>query len=428
MAARWYYQKNGTQFGPVRSRELKAMAVSGKLLPADLIKRDDMPGWRSAGSINVLFAPASIEASTDPVPVVPSVWEIDERTENDKSSSSPSDSKRIPFWESPILITVSMVLCFPVGLLMVWMHSTWSNSQKWIWTGALAIFLVILSIIGDQARKEDLRLLAAADAKWQDGDKASAVAMYRPLLSRLRESEASLAYGRVVDFDVENGDSGSTRKLMEAAATRKVYPSVNHPEAKNLRAKIDAEAMILHAKVDAEARIAAAKSIVPDTPAQIPHDQAPENHGKAILSDVSSGGQSVTAESKTAAPLGATPLKTAVTTPQGQDYNGWSQARFANRFMKRATSYKTESEVIIDIEVGLELPMATGVFPLLVRLFDEDGNYLTHFVTKEKYTINATFLSPGFIPFRRTGNRLIYPVNRRDLRDTAILEVGFCGN
>jgi GYF domain 2 len=62
MASFWYYRKNGTQYGPVASRELKAMAASGKLIPTDMISREDLSGWRTAGSAKGLFTPVDSPA------------------------------------------------------------------------------------------------------------------------------------------------------------------------------------------------------------------------------------------------------------------------------------------------------------------------------------------------------------------------------
>jgi antitoxin component YwqK of YwqJK toxin-antitoxin module len=69
MASFWYYRKNGTQYGPVASRELKAMAASGKLIPTDMISREDLSGWRTAGSAKGLFTPTTSRTkSSSPIP------------------------------------------------------------------------------------------------------------------------------------------------------------------------------------------------------------------------------------------------------------------------------------------------------------------------------------------------------------------------
>lgn len=85
---------------------------------------------------------------------------------------------------------------------------------------------------------------------------------------------------------------------------------------------------------------------------------------------------------------------------------------------------------------------------MLVRLFDRNGNPLTHFTTREGFTVNEAVYDmhmevyerakkvgssrDGYgYPIRRPtllkrkGNRLTYNVNVRDLRDAAIVELGF---
>jgi len=92
----------------------------------------------------------------------------------------------------------------------------------------------------------------------------------------------------------------------------------------------------------------------------------------------------------------------------------------------------------------------TPKVPILVRLFDSDGHYLTHFVTSERFTMNEIICGNenrvyensmrvwsrfGETPeqhgdykallLRETGNSFVYPVSRRHLRDAAIVEIGF---
>lgn len=76
---------------------------------------------------------------------------------------------------------------------------------------------------------------------------------------------------------------------------------------------------------------------------------------------------------------------------------------------------------------------------LLVRLFDENGNYLTHFLTSESFAPSETVAhhlttggigmlnpSPVFLLDSDGGsNVLLYNVNRRDLDYARIAEVGF---
>ena len=66
---------------------------------------------------------------------------------------------------------------------------------------------------------------------------------------------------------------------------------------------------------------------------------------------------------------------------------------------------------------------------LLVRLFDKNGSYLTHFICEEQLwpfqvaSNMADRLGPPII-VKETGNRFQYEVAIRDLRDASIVEIG----
>ena len=59
MSAQWYYTNNGQQKGPVTDVELKQLAVSGNLIPADQVWKDGMAAWTNAGNLKGLFQPIS---------------------------------------------------------------------------------------------------------------------------------------------------------------------------------------------------------------------------------------------------------------------------------------------------------------------------------------------------------------------------------
>jgi hypothetical protein len=65
----WFYSTGGSQAGPVSPEELKALAATGQLKPADLIWRDGLADWSPASTaVPELFsvpAPAPVAA---PVP------------------------------------------------------------------------------------------------------------------------------------------------------------------------------------------------------------------------------------------------------------------------------------------------------------------------------------------------------------------------
>ena len=55
MIKSWYYIKDGNKHGPALETELKLMALSGALLPNDLVWSFGMAGWVPAHSIKPLF-------------------------------------------------------------------------------------------------------------------------------------------------------------------------------------------------------------------------------------------------------------------------------------------------------------------------------------------------------------------------------------
>jgi len=125
----------------------------------------------------------------------------------------------------------------------------------------------------------------------------------------------------------------------------------------------------------------------------------------------------------------------------------FSVIRLLNNGLTSVSCIATESELVIDFdfEVAPQISSIMQTYPLLVRLFDRNGQYLTHFTTSEKFTshrgvfedldtvrqrlvdagvqseadkFNVRLLSPK-------GNRLVYTVNIRDLRDASMVEVGY---
>lgn len=52
----WHYSRGNQQFGPVSTGELKRLAISGDLSPADLIWRKEWSEWKRADSLNGLFS------------------------------------------------------------------------------------------------------------------------------------------------------------------------------------------------------------------------------------------------------------------------------------------------------------------------------------------------------------------------------------
>ena len=72
MPAQWYYCK---QLGPVSSEQLKQLALSGQVKGSDLIWKEGMTQWASAGHIHGLF-PDGQTATLPPLPPVPTPTDV----------------------------------------------------------------------------------------------------------------------------------------------------------------------------------------------------------------------------------------------------------------------------------------------------------------------------------------------------------------
>ena len=74
--SQWYYGRDEQQYGPVTAEQLKGLARSGELRPADLVWRDGMAEWTPARKIPNLFAPVTQAAASGasvaghPVPAI----------------------------------------------------------------------------------------------------------------------------------------------------------------------------------------------------------------------------------------------------------------------------------------------------------------------------------------------------------------------
>lgn len=105
-----------------------------------------------------------------------------------------------------------------------------------------------------------------------------------------------------------------------------------------------------------------------------------------------------------------------------------------NAILSDLTVYAGNGELTIEFDVPPNPAWYADMMAihLLVRLFDKNGQYLTHFTSKEIFTPNKNPTSFG-VPYRGADlrildegrNRLVYPVNERDLTYAAVVEVGF---
>jgi len=136
MAEQWYVARDKDKFGPYTAARLKELAAQGRVLPTDMLHKEGEAKWVAANTVDGLFAaqvvppplPAvSAEAEKGSTPfVVPDIRQL-------------ATSGSLP----PALLGVGAVLAPPLGLYCVWNHPRWTIQQKWVWTGAAAVVLLV---------------------------------------------------------------------------------------------------------------------------------------------------------------------------------------------------------------------------------------------------------------------------------------------
>ena len=103
----------------------------------------------------------------------------------------------------------------------------------------------------------------------------------------------------------------------------------------------------------------------------------------------------------------------------------------------------TEDSLLIEFDVDMVKWVPNCSRNLLVKLYDRNGNYLTHFATEERFMTDSEIFEKftkeydatwhGHTPehkfiyvlLKPKGNRFVYGVNIRDLRDASIIELDF---
>lgn len=164
---------------------------------------------------------------------------IEELSRLDAQIKSLPSSKQIPIWQRVPIAALLTVCCFPVGLALVWFNPRLSRGSKVTWIGGFAVFFIGMMVISGVAVQQAREELAAAHALWNSGDKPAAISKYRALvkenLHAIPESDRSLVFGRVIDFDADAGNDPSVEKLLEEAEAEHVVPSISSEKARSMQ-------------------------------------------------------------------------------------------------------------------------------------------------------------------------------------------------
>ena len=124
----------------------------------------------------------------------------------------------------------------------------------------------------------------------------------------------------------------------------------------------------------------------------------------------------------TAISVGAQPLQAQITTLDCKVQEAIGACIYNRRHLSQLAAAKDMNRGILMIEITTSCNWCGGS-RYLVRLFDRNGNYLTHFVSR------LFFEMMGYQEGAQAGKRqLEFPVNVRDLRDAESVEFGFMPN
>lgn len=137
------------------------------------------------------------------------------------------------------------------------------------------------------------------------------------------------------------------------------------------------------------------------------------------------------AATKSPRPSGAKALQVTIEHPQKRSPSFQLEVPVQNSFLSDMTCMKTEDgELVLTFTIsGWHRSTGLQGWPMIVRLFDRNGSYLTHFTTER-------FALAGMVPadmhahlniheLEKGTNTLTYQVNMRDLREAEIAEISF---
>jgi len=273
----------------------------------------------------------------------------------------------------------------------------------------------IIYSIGSAQKDKVSAQLAEADGLWDSGKRVEATVRYTAMLN----SPVQLAYladqrprvfGRGIDVELENGNEAEGRRWIETAFKMDIAPWISTDKASEL--------------------------IVDILSAQEAQRQAePEPNRPQEKPESSSFGLRSSAGRKLTTQIGNSDSTR-------RSFRTDAYARCLRNMRCTATAGELVIEFDLDVDRWGRVEPGSPVdqldaFPFLVRLFDRNGQYLTHFETSERFTPlekafeyrqqlrNESSRRPQPVLLRQKGNRFVYQVNTRDLEHAENVEFGF---
>lgn len=227
MTAKWYYAKGAERNGPVTEQQLHQLAASGQIQPTGLVWQEGMTQWQQAGSIQGLFPPQP---------------KVEGATQATRPAETPEDWRL--HLRKPLVIGLSFLFCWPVGLVLVGIHPRISPKTKKIVFGCVGSLAVIVMILGGIASSVAYKQAVEANALWEDGKQEEAIAIYESLVAgdnggMLPDSMKPTVYGRLIDHEACAGNlTGATNWIARAGKFR-VIPKIRSEQAQRLVASLE---------------------------------------------------------------------------------------------------------------------------------------------------------------------------------------------
>lgn len=220
MVSEWYFIKDQKKHGPFSSEGLRDLARSGQLLPTDKVWREGMSEPAIARMVPGLFAEQA------PVTSVPQPQSLSNRFKD--PSKLPSDVWALVklVLHHPIAVGISMLCCFPIGLILLWQSEAIGTRWKWLIFGGFVSLLAFGQFISNIETRAMNDRLAKANAQWESGETVDAIEQFRSILDshwyRLDKADRSTLIRRVVEFDLVHGNQPNARKLIERVVRGRV--------------------------------------------------------------------------------------------------------------------------------------------------------------------------------------------------------------
>lgn len=158
MAQEWYYTQGDRKVGPVSAKGLKHAAADGTIQPTTLVWTEGMKEWKEARSIKGLAglwpsSPPVASVAPPPLPArraTPVAKPVADPSPTEVATQATSPESAMPQWW---LIGLSLLCCFPAGLVLVWINPRVSKSVKWAVTGAVGVFMLVI-VAANSAQRE----------------------------------------------------------------------------------------------------------------------------------------------------------------------------------------------------------------------------------------------------------------------------------